>query len=57
MSVDGPVKLSADAPSENGTTSPGFLGGSRALDSLAQFIVAKELLFHPSSAPPMSRSV
>ena len=57
MAVDGPVRHSADPVSPDATLSPGFVGGSRALDALHQFITSKELLFHPSSPSQVTRPV
>lgn len=57
MSVDGPVRLSTEPGAKQSAPSPGFLGGSKALDTLARFITSKELLFHPSQNSMVTRSV
>jgi hypothetical protein len=57
MAVDGPIRHSADPVSPDASLSPGFVGGSRALDALHQFITSKELLFHPSSPSQVTRPV
>jgi hypothetical protein len=57
MSKDGPVRLTADPGSKNASSTPGYLAGSKALDSLAQFVTSKELLFHPSQNSAITRQV
>lgn len=57
MAVDGPARSTPDPGAKEGATKSGFLAGSKALDSLATFMMSKELLFHPSQSSSVTRSV
>ena len=51
MSVDGPTRVDVDPNSKSQNRSqPGFLAGSRALDSLEKIIISVETFFHPSNS-------
>ncbi|CAG8748586.1 15792_t:CDS:2, partial [Acaulospora colombiana] len=54
---DGPMRLTPELGSKNTPSAPGYLAGSKALDSLAQFITSKELLFHPSQNSAITRQL
>lgn len=55
MTVDGDVQPSPEPGSKETGKLPGLVGGSKALDSLAQFIVSKEVSFHPSQSSSITR--
>jgi proteasome activator subunit 4 len=59
MAVDGPIR--ADTPSDHDSRLPaqhnGYLGGSKALDSLDRFITSVESFFHPSNFGAWSLNV
>ncbi|PVG02608.1 hypothetical protein CPB86DRAFT_822639 [Serendipita vermifera] len=57
MSKDGPVRLTPEPGSKTTPSAPGYLAGSKALDSLAQFVTSKELLFHPSQNSAITRQL
>ncbi|KAF8922284.1 armadillo-type protein [Mucidula mucida] len=50
ISVDGPVRQSAKQISRESPLPPGYIGGSRALDSLGRLITSTESFFHPSNS-------
>ena len=55
MSVDGPERSDPPTPSPSAGLSvqqSGYLGGSRALDTLDKFITSTESFFHPSNSGP-----
>ena len=50
MSLDGPVRGdSAEKAGKEGSSQPGFLAGSHALDTLDKLITSTESYFHPSN--------
>lgn len=57
MSEDGPARTTPEPGAKGASTKSGFLGGSKALDSFATFMMSKELLFHPSQSSSVTRSV
>ncbi|KAG8751768.1 hypothetical protein FRC14_007629 [Serendipita sp. 396] len=57
ISVDGPIKESTEVGDKQSTNSPKYVAGSKALESLAQFITSKEVSFHPSQSSSITRSL
>ena len=47
MAVDSPVRK--DATDTPGSSQPGYLAGSKALDSLDKLLTSTESFFHPSN--------
>lgn len=52
MAVDGPVRK--DMAGTPGSSQPGYLAGSKALDSLDKLFTSTESFFHPSNSGPWS---
>ena len=52
MAVDGPIRK--DVTDTPGSNQPGYLAGSKALDSLDKLFTSTESFFHPSNSGPWS---
>ena len=55
MAVDSPIRK--DATDTPGSSQPGYLAGSKALDSLDKLLTSTESFFHPSNFGPWSMLV